>query len=306
MKASIVIPAYNEEMALGKVAEEVESVMRNTEHEVIIVDDGSRDKTYEIAVSLSQHFRNIKVLKHENNLGKVAAIRTGIANASGEIIILTDADFTYPAQHMLQMIQKIEEGNDLVLGSRFLGEIEDMSFANRAGNLIFSFLISYFSGKEIKDGQTGFRAFRKSYFEKLDVKARGLEFETKQTIKAAKLGYKIAEVPIKYRKRIGSSKLNPLKDGYRMLKAIFDIAASETSTLAKVLMLPSVPLFIAGVLFGLIALQEKFFLGKVAHEYYPLISTLFILVAIQLFSLGVILDNLNKKLDRIEEELRRR
>ena len=134
--------------------------------------------------------------EHEVNQGKVAALRTGVLQASGDVIIWL-------------------------------------------GNNIFSFLATYISCIRIKDSQTGMRAFRREMFDKLDVKAKGLEFETKMTVRAAKLGYKIVEVPIEYRERVGVSKLNPIKDGARMLTALLSVAYSEISLLSKMILLPS-------------------------------------------------------------------
>jgi len=292
MKTSLIIPAYNEEKAISLVIEEY----RDKVDEILVIDDGSSDRTYDIAKAY-----DIKLHKHEKNKGKVAAIRTGINSASGDLIILTDADFTYPAEYVPIFIKKINEGADMVLGSRSYES--NMPILNKLGNTIFSFLASYFSGKEIKDGQTGYRAFKKSMFPYLDVDAKSLEWETKMTIKAAKLGYKISEVPIIYRERIGESKLRPIKDGYKMFKAVFDIVITETSTLAKVLMLPSIIFFIIGMIFGLVSLKERIIVGSLTNEYFPILSTLFILIAIQLFSIGVILDNLTKRLDRIEDKI---
>lgn len=294
MKSSVIIPAYNEEKGLPLVIEEY----MNRVDEIIVVDDGSSDRTYDIAKKY-----DINVYKHEKNMGKVAAIRTGIKNASGELIILTDADFTYPAEYVGVLIKKIEDGADLVLGSRFSNNPKNMPIFNKIGNILFSFLTSYFSGKEIKDGQTGYRAFKKNMFIYLDVDAKSLEWETKMTIKAAKLGYKISEIPIFYRERIGKSKLNPVLDGFRMFRALLDIVISETSTLAKVLMFPSIIFLFVGFAFGFISLKEKIEMGILTNEYYPILSTLFILLSIQLFSMGVILDNLTKRLDRIDEKM---
>lgn len=296
MRITLIIPAYNEEEALPLVIEEYKDKV----DEIIVVDDGSSDRTYDIAKSY-----DIKLCRHEKNEGKVAAIRTGIENASGELIILTDADFTYPAEYVPVFINKIDEGTDLVLGSRSYRSTKNMPIFNKLGNNIFSFLTSYFSGKEIKDGQTGYRAFKKNMFPYLDVDAKSLEWETKMTIKTAKLGYKISEVPITYRERIGKSKLRPIKDGYKMLKAIFDIVISETSTLAKVVMFPSIIFLLIGIGFGSISMIEKIKAGVLTNEYFPILSALFILLAIQLFSMGVILDNLTKRLDRIEDKIER-
>lgn len=297
MKSSLIIPAYNEEKAIPLVIEEYLDKV----DEIIVVDDGSSDKTYDIAKAY-----NVKVYRHEKNMGKVSALRTGVANASGDVIVFTDADFTYPAKYLPQFVSEIEEGADLVLGSRFLNEINNMPMFNRIGNRFFSLIASYISCINISDAQTGYRAFKRKYFEKLDVSAIGLEYETKMTVRAAKLGYNIVEIPIEYRERVGKSKLRPVRDGAKMFRGLMSIAYKETSLLAKAIMLPSLFLVISSFYFGFTSLYEKYRFGILEHGYYPLLAASFIFVAIQLFSIGLIMDYLTKKLERIEEKIRRR
>ena len=297
MKISVIIPAYNEEQALKPVVDEYSSYA----DEIIIVDDGSNDSTYEIAKPLQNE--KVKVFQHKKNRGKVAALRTGVEHATGDIIIFTDADCTYPARYIPEFIDNIEHGIDLVLGSRQINK-ENIPLFNRFGNFIFSSLAAYISGKTIVDSQTGFRAFRKEMFVKFDVEAKSLEFETKMTVRAAKLGYKIAEIPIEYRARVGTSKLHPIRDGLKMFFGLLAIAWNDTSPLGKMIMFPSFIIFIIGLGFGLIALYERLTVYYLENAYYPLIAVFSILVAIQVMSIGLIVDFLTKKLDRIEEKLK--
>ena len=298
MKTSLVVPAYNEEKGLPLVVREYEDVV----DEIIIEDDGSSDGTYRAAELLEGS--KVKLFRHEKNAGKVAALRTGVEHAIGDIIIFTDADYTYPARFVPDLIREIEDGADLVLGAR-LQDRDNIPAFNRIGNNIFSFLATYISCMRIQDSQTGMRAFRRSMFDKLDVRAKGLEFETKMTVRAAKLGYKIVEIPIEYRERVGKSKLNPIKDGARMLSALFSVAYSETSLLSKMILLPSLIFILIGLVTGFISIYEKVTFGVLSHEYYPILTAFLILVAVQLISLGLIVDYLTNKLDRIEERLRR-
>jgi glycosyltransferase involved in cell wall biosynthesis len=297
MKTSLVVPAYNEEKGLPLVIEEYQSFV----DEIIAVDDGSTDGTFEAAKKLQDG--KVRILRHDVNSGKVAALRTGMAHATGDIVIFTDADCTYPARYVPELVRAIEGGADLVLGAR-LQSRDNIPAFNRIGNNVFSFLATYISCMRILDSQTGLRAFRRSMFERLDVRAKGLEFETKMTVRAAKLGYRIVEIPIEYRERVGKSKLRPLKDGARMLSALFSVAYSETSLLSKMMLIPSVIFIMIGLLTGFISLYEKFRFGVISHEYYPIFTAFLILVGIQLISLGLIVDYVTKKLDRIEERLR--
>ena len=296
MKTSLVIPAYNEEKGLPLVVQEY----MNSVDEIIIVDDGSKDGTFHAANALAGG--NVCVFHHKTNKGKVAALRTGIEHATGDIIIFIDADCTYPAKYVPDLVCEIEKGSDLALGARIQAR-ENIPAFNRLGNSIFSFLATYISCIRIKDSQTGMRAFRREMFGKLDVKAKGLEFETKMTVRAAKLGYKIVEVPIEYRERVGVPKLNPIKDGARMLTALLSVAYTESSLLSKMVLLPSIAFIFIGLITGFISIYEKVQYGIISHEFYPIFTAFLILVGVQLISLGLIVDYLTKKLDRIEEHL---
>lgn len=299
-KISVIIPAYNEENGVGMVVDEIQKTLKGRyDFEIIVVDDGSKDKTAEQAKKAGA-----RVIAHGSNKGKVAAIRTGIANAGGDIIVLTDADYTYPAANIPQFIEALNAGADMALGSRMHAGMNNIPAFNRMGNMLFSMMTSYIGCVHITDGQTGFRAFRKRDFGRLDVNARGLEFETKMTVKAAKHGYNLVEVPIEYRPRIGKSKLHPLRDGYLMLRSLFSILLSETSFITKTFLIPTPVFFIVGLCFGIISLAEKVEYNVLEHQYYPLLAAFMILFSMQLFSMGLVVDFLTKKLDRIDERLR--
>jgi glycosyltransferase involved in cell wall biosynthesis len=298
MKVSLVIPAYNEEKAIKKVVDEALDYV----DEIIVVDDGSKDDTARVVRANFSKNRKVKLILHDKNQGKADALRTGIKSSKGDIIILTDADYTYPASAFPEMIKKLEEGADLVLGNRFKSNMA-MPSLNKLGNTMFSLIATYITCVNINDGQTGLRAFRRDMFDDLDVNAKNLEYETKMTVKAAKLGYKIDEVPIEYRPRIGQSKLSPFKDGMKMFSSLVSIAFSETSLLAKAIMMPSLLFILIGLLTGISSWIEYLNLGAPKHPYYPLITVFAFLIAIQLFSLGLLTDNLTKKLSRIEERM---
>ncbi|WP_373839217.1 glycosyltransferase family 2 protein [Methanospirillum sp.] len=297
MITSLIIPAYNEEEAIGLVIEEYYPYV----DEIIVVDDGSTDKTYELACARQDD--KVHVYQHKNNQGKVGALLTGVQKSTGDIIIFTDADCTYPAHYIPNFLNELNRGADLVLGIRNI-EAHNIPFFNRIGNAIFSTMATYISGKYISDGQTGYRAFRKEMLNELLVSAKSLEFETKMTVRAAKLGYLISEVPIEYRERVGTSKLHPIRDGYRMFHALLSIAWHETSPLAKMISVPGIFLLLAGIVIGLVSVQERILNYHLIHEYYPLISVFLMLFGIQLTSIGLIIDYLSKKMERIEERIR--
>ena len=230
----------------------------------------------------------------------MAAIRTGVKNATGDIIIITDADFTYPAKYIKDFLTSLDNGADLVLGSRQLSR-ENIPLFNKIGNTLFSSVAGFISSRHIIDSQTGYRALRREMFNKFDVNAAGLEFETKMTVRAAKLGYKIVEIPIEYRKRVGKSKLKPIRDGIRMFSALLTIGWYETSPLGKTILFISFIFIFIGFVFSALSIYEK--LTVFTNVYYPLIAVFSMLMGVQLMSLGLVIDYMTKKLDRIEERL---
>jgi dolichol-phosphate mannosyltransferase len=306
-KISLIIPAYNEEKAIVPVVEEALPFV----DEIIIVDDGSKDNTLAVSEKYIREYsekhpdgnKKIKIIRHAVNSGKVKALCSGVEASSGEIIIFTDGDFTYPASSIPKMLEEIQKGADLVLGSRLKDKQinGNMRLHNRIGNNIFSFITSYISGVSIADPTTGLRVFKKSSFEKLNVCAKSLEYEIKMTVRAAKLGYKIVEIPISLRNRIGKSKLSPIIDGLKMIWALAQICYSETSILSRTIMLPSIIFLLLGLFFGVQCIIDYATVGAPVHPYYPLLTVFSSILGIQLFSLGLIIDNLTKKLTRIEE-----
>lgn len=299
LQFTVVMPAYNEEEGIAKVIDEIKEYA----DKLIVVDDGSNDRTRELAEGCAKKHAGVTVISHQKNRGKVAAILTGIRQAKTEVVVLIDADHTYPAKHIPILVRRIEEGSDLVLGNRFSDGLKNIPAFNRIGNGLFSFLISFASGQEIADGQTGFRAFRKSMLDDLDIRSNGLEFETEMTIKAAINGYKVEEVPIEYRKRIGKSKLNPFKDGYRMLTAIIRSGYAQMSIISKGFALPGLFIVLVGILFMLVSISEYLASGTLSHGYYPLIFVFFALAGTQLITLAVFSDVQQKKLSRIERDV---
>lgn len=221
---SIIIPAYNEEGGIEKVVKEVKSFAPKAE--IIVVDDGSKDRTYELAKSLGVH-----VIKHEINKGKANALRTGYAAAKGDIIVTIDADCSYPPKEIPKLLSRIEAGADIVVGSRFLvSEEKQKSFFNfrtpngfewyRAwANIIGAKVASLILAYHLTDVTTGLRAFKKE-ISGLKVYANGLDYEAELTAKAITMGYKYYEVPIEFSERVGVSKLKFFRSIVKFFLAI--------------------------------------------------------------------------------------
>jgi dolichol-phosphate mannosyltransferase len=214
-KVSVVLPALNEEEAIGKVIDEVpvkELESKGYETEIIVVNNGSTDKTAEIA---SAH--GAKVID-ESNRGKGLAIRTGFKSVSGDFVFMLDSDFTYPAGHITQMLGLLEGGYDVVLGSRLKGSVEDgaMKKLNLVGNHILAFMANILYRTRISDLCTGFWGFKVEVIRSLHLDAVGFELEANMLIEVAKHKYRVGEVPIEYRKRATRSKLGSVKAGFRI------------------------------------------------------------------------------------------
>jgi len=231
MKFLITIPAYNEEKTIGELIETIQKTLNTTgyPHDIQVIDDGSTDGTADIARS-----RNAIVYSHPRNMGLAETFRdeVQIAIQSGaDIIVHIDADGQYNPGQILDLIEPIINNRaDLVLGSRFMGKIEEMPLLKKIGNRAFSKVVSHISGMEISDAQTGFRAFSREVAEKVRVKSN-YTYTQEQIIKAVQKKFRITEVPIFFsRRREGSSRLmsNPLDYAIRgninMLRIYRDFA----------------------------------------------------------------------------------
>ena len=198
MKISIVIPVYNEKATIAEITARVQAV--DLEKEIIIVDDGSTDGTFEQLKEIDGKFDNVNVLVHEKNLGKGAALRTGFAAASGEIIIIQDADLEYDPQEYDKLLIPILDGRaDVVYGSRFLGGPHRVLFFwHYLGNKFLTLLCDAFSNLNLTDMETCYKVFKKDVLDEINLKSNRFGFEPEFTMKIAKKGFRVYEVPISY------------------------------------------------------------------------------------------------------------
>jgi glycosyltransferase involved in cell wall biosynthesis len=227
---SIVIPALNEEEAIGETIRRCldarERIQEETsiEHvEIIVVSDGSTDRTAEIA----QSFEDVRVIVHLSNFGYGAAIKSGFAAGSGELLAFLDADGTCDPQLFADLCKVgIEESADVVVGSR-MHKDSRMPALRRLGNFFFARLVSYLAGTKITDTASGMRVLRRDALKKLSPLPTGLHFTPAMTCRAlTQKGLTIREVPIPYHERVGRSKLRVFRDGLRFLLIIAEITLS--------------------------------------------------------------------------------
>lgn len=217
---SIVIPAYNEEKNIDDILFRTNATLETigVPYEIIVIDDGSTDKTKLMA---TRH--KATVLSNGTNRGKGYALKKGIQNANGNIMITMDADGSHQPEDIPKLLVPLLHGADIVLGSRFIGKREQYSTKKLHifGNKIFNLLIALLTGRRITDSQTGFRAYKKKIIEEIEITSKGYEVETELTVKTLKNGYTVHEEPITpERRKDGSSYLNPLRDGIKIFKTI--------------------------------------------------------------------------------------
>lgn len=199
-KLSIVVPIYNEEELLPKVLPLVYNVPWEPK-EIILVDDGSTDSTPDLLESYSKR-DDTKVLHHARRSGKGSAIRTGLTHATGDIVIVQDADLEYIPDEISSVVQPIADGTtEVCFGSRFLGTIIGMRTPNRIANHILAWTVTILYGQRITDEATCYKAFRRSVLDKVHLTCTRFEFCPEVTAKVLRAGYSILEVPVTYRAR---------------------------------------------------------------------------------------------------------
>jgi glycosyltransferase involved in cell wall biosynthesis len=199
---SVVIPAYNEEASLNSVVRKILSIPHL--HEVVIVDDCSKDKTGAIADELARLHPNVRVAHHKKNGGKTEALKTGFAMTTGEVVIVQDADLEYDPEEIGEVIGPILQGKaDVVYGSRFLVRkaARVLYYYHFLANKGLTFLSNLFTNVNLTDVETGYKAFRGEIIRNMIITSSGFGFEIEVTAKVAKLKCAMYEVPISYHGR---------------------------------------------------------------------------------------------------------
>jgi glycosyltransferase involved in cell wall biosynthesis len=195
LKLTVIIPAYNEAKTIREIVKRVREV--ELEKELIVVDDGSVDGTREIVESLDGP--DVTVILHERNQGKGAAIRSGVAKATGDLVIIQDADLEYDPREYVKLIAPVVNGQaDVVYGSRFRGKLEQMSPVQWLGNRLLTVLTNVLYGTSLSDMETCYKVIPTRILRDVKLESRGFEFEPEITAKLLRRGYRILEIPISY------------------------------------------------------------------------------------------------------------
>ena len=207
MKLSIIIPVYNEKDTVAKIIAKVKGVKlpRELEREIIVVDDGSSDESFKILEKIN----GIKLFQHIKNKGKGAAIRTGLGIATGEIVLIQDADLEYDPNDYSRLISPILEGKTkVVYGTRlktlplvFRGKRRTPFVSHYLGNTFLSFVTNLLYGASLTDMETCYKVFKREVVGKMRLNSDRFEIEPEITAKILKAGHKILEIPIKTKPR---------------------------------------------------------------------------------------------------------
>ncbi len=288
---SIVVPAYNEEDGVASVIDRtltIEPELRKLGLdglELIIVDDGSKDRTAEIVKGYID--RGVVLIQHKKNRNYGGALKTGFRHAKGNLLAFMDADGTYPPEYFPRMVQAMLEQNaDLVIGSRMAGVESDMPLTRRIGNTLFAGLVTMIGNVRITDSASGQRILKREVLEKLYPLPDGLNFTPVMSTRALHEELKMIEVPIRYEEREGESKLSVVRDGLRFLFTILGTAATYNPVrllgglaivamvLAVLALIPWFSAYSSGV-------QDRS-----GYTYFVIAAMIGIITAVNLFSMG--------------------
>jgi glycosyltransferase involved in cell wall biosynthesis len=213
-RVSVVLPCLDELSGIVTVVHEAFEGLRTAGFtgQVIVVDNGSRDGSPSAAASAGA------TVLFEPRRGYGSAVRRGLQTAQGDVIVVADADRSYDLRQLGALVHRIGEGADIVVGTRFEGELDSGAMPwlhRRIGTPGLNLLLAMATGRWFRDSQSGFRAFRRDRICHLGCSADGMEFASEMLVMAQRSGFRIDEIPVRYRRRVGASKLRPLRDGLR-------------------------------------------------------------------------------------------
>jgi len=224
IKLSVIIPCYNEEKTIFLVVDKIKKI-KNLTAEIIIVDDRSTDNTCDVLKNISQVYPDIKIITHENNLGKGGAIRSGIKLVTGNIVLIQDADLEYDPDNYHNLLQPfIETDADVVYGTRFKGGkyVRLHFFWHYLANKILTIITNIVTNLNMSDMETGYKVFKSDIIKNIKLNENSFGIEPEITIKLAKKKYIFYEVPISYNGRsYEQGKKITLKDAFIAIYCIF-------------------------------------------------------------------------------------
>lgn len=285
MEISVIIPAYNEEKILGKVLDDIKGLAgeRGYDAQIIVVDDGSKDGTADVARS-----KGAVIVRHKKNRGYGASLKSGITVAKNEIVLMMDGDGSYPVEEIPDLLDKIE-GLDMVIGARVKKGVR-MSLLRRIPKFILGKLAEYLVKERIPDINSGMRVFRLPMYERhKGILPDTFSFTLTITLAAISGGERIEFVPINYYKRKGFSKIRPIHDTLNFLLLI----------VRTILFFNPVRVFVPiAAAFILAAAAMAVYSITVIGRFLDVTVTLLFVSGVQLLILGLIADLIDRKLKR--------
>jgi dolichyl-phosphate beta-glucosyltransferase len=226
---SIVIPAYNESARLARTLDRVLDFVRRQawDAEVIVVDDGSIDRTADLVRDYARSNGMVRLIQNPGNRGKGYSVRHGVLNAQGAIVVFTDADLSSPIEESVKLLQALDAGADVAIGSRWLRselQTQRQSLARQVMGRAFNVLLRILLRLDFKDTQCGFKAFRRSAAKTLFPlqKIEGWGFDPEILFLARRFGFKVAEVPVAWAHDEGT-RIQPIRDGSTMVLEMWRI-----------------------------------------------------------------------------------
>jgi glycosyltransferase involved in cell wall biosynthesis len=220
MNLSVIIPVYNEVKNVQEIIKRVQA--SKLAEEIIVVDDGSQDGTRDLLKKLDGR-KKVRVILHEKNQGKGAAVVTGMKAATGDFLLIQDADLEYDPRDYPALLQPIKEGlADVVYGSRFLGAAHRVTmFWHQTANKLLTFMTNILYDSILTDMETGYKVFRREVIEDMTIRSKRFNFEPEFTAKILKRKYRIFEVPITFNPRdYSDGKKIKLKDAFEAVWAL--------------------------------------------------------------------------------------
>jgi hypothetical protein len=220
-KLSVVVPAYNEERSLALCIERVIAIADpETQLEVLVVDDASKDRTLQVAEELSRRYPQVRVLHHEINQGKGAALHTGFREATGDFVAIQDADLEYDPQDLKMLLVPLKNGSaDVVVGSRFLssGAHRVLYFWHYVGNRFLTLLSNMFTDLNLTDMETCYKVFRRDVLQRVELREKRFGFEPEIVAQIARMRLRVVEMGISYAGRTYERQKIGARDGFRAL-----------------------------------------------------------------------------------------
>jgi len=209
---TIVVPAFDEEDGIEGVVSRLSGLALSVPVEILVVDDGSTDGTVATLERITPRYPKLRVIRHDRNRGYGAALKTGFASARHEVVVITDADGTYPENRIAELLARIDAGAEMAVGARTGPEVE-VPLLRRPAKAILRLLASYLAGVRIPDLNSGLRAIRRELVKTYrPILSDGFSFTTTITLSALTNGHRVDWVSIDYKKRQGTSKIRPIRD----------------------------------------------------------------------------------------------